>query len=505
MRASETEAKDTRPRPWTPAKYMLQSVRWLLEHGGAGLFLDPGLGKTSINLAAIKVLKEEGELAHAPALVVCELRPLYNVWDPSNPEGEPFKWTDFHGLDFQMLHGDEKDEALKKKCDIRLINPEGLPWYFSKVRVPPSRFPLLDVDESTLFKHANTQRFKLLRGWLPAFRRRWINTGTPSPNGLLDLFGQIYILDMGAALGAYITHYRRKFFQPTGYGGYTWVLQGQDEKGQEETEQRIHKAISPLVLSMSEDDYLKLPPLHGALFKSKEPAYVRVKMPPAAQKKYDELEENFFAELEDGMVTAANAGTKHMKLRQAANGGIYLDREVLPDGGWVKKRKWTHLHDAKTEAAVELAEGFDGRGCVIAIEFHHDVERLRMHKHFRNTVCVGEGTLKDDVLIAQDWNAGRIKEIICNPASFSRGSNMQRGGDALIFHSIIWNLEHYIQLVRRFYRQGRTRPFYVRHIVAEGTQDMFICHQLGRKNGTQAGMLAALRKASKMRLRLHSG
>src|SRR5438128_2004134 len=134
MRAPEYD--DTEPRPWTPHGYQKTAVRWLLSHGGAGLFLDPGLGKTSINLAAIKVLKEEGELEECPALVVCQLRPLYNVWDPTNPESEPAKWTDFHSLRFQMLHGPGKEHALKQKCDVRLINPEGLPWYFDSVRLP---------------------------------------------------------------------------------------------------------------------------------------------------------------------------------------------------------------------------------------------------------------------------------------------------------------------------------------------------------------------------------
>jgi SNF2 family DNA or RNA helicase len=480
------QAEGTQPRLWTPHHYQRQALRWLLAHAGAGLFLDPGLGKTSINLAAMKVLKKEGELDDAPALIVCELTPLYNVWDPRNPESEPRIWTDFHGLKMEVLHGDDKDVKLRVKCDVRLINPEGLAWYFSKVKVPPGRFPLLCIDESTRFKHTNNERFRLLRPWLPAFRRRWINTGTPSPNGLIDLFGQIFVLDMGNALGGYITHYRRRFFQPTGYGGYTWVLQGSNVKEQEQTAQRVYEAISPLVLRMDEKDYLTLPKIHGsAAHGDREPAVTRVTLPPRAAAKFAELEDTFVAEMDGGRVTAANAAVKHMKLRQAANGGVYLE----------------HLHDAKTDAVVEMLDEADVGGAVVAVEFHHDLERLRAHRRLRNLVAMGEGSKREDAALLADWNAGRLRELCVNPASFARGSNAQRGGDLLIFHSLIWNFEDYDQLIRRFWRQGRTRPFYVRHIVAAGTHDATMLRVTASKNRTQRSLLDALRAHTQKRLR----
>jgi SNF2 family DNA or RNA helicase len=508
-----TAISGTEPRPWTPHDYQVKAMRWLLSHAGAGLFLDPGLGKTSINLGAIKVLLQEGELPNG-ALVCCQLRPLYNVWDSRNPESEPAKWTDFHGIRFEMLHGPGKDEALRRKANVYLINPEGLDWYFSKIKT--ERLPqLFDLDESTTFKHTNTTRFGLLRGWLPRFRRRWINTGTPSPNGLLDLFGQVYILDMGNALGAYITHYRRRYFQPTGYGGHTWILKGLDSSGNdtaesEQTKREIYERLDPLILRMDEKDYLKLPKLHGALAHSKgEPALVRVTLPKKAKDRIAELEELFFTQMEEGVVTAVNAGVKHMKLRQAANGGIYFDdnagdEDLTPRAKRGGPRKWAHLHDAKSEAVVELLEGGLGNGqVVISVEFHHDVERLRMQKILRNVPAIGEKAgaagLKEDAALARDWNGGRLKILMVNPASFSRGSNMQRGGDALIFHSMIWNFEHYDQLIRRFWRQGRTRPFYVKHIVAEGTSDVAMVRALQGKNSTQRGLLDALRAYSRQK------
>lgn len=503
------------PQRWHPHAYQLKAVKWLLSHAGAGLFLDPGLGKTSINLAALKVLKQEGELRDG-ALVVCPLRPLYNVWDPEGEDSEPHKWLDFHSLTFSLLHGDGKDAALRRKADIYLLNPDGLEWFFSSVRPSRLRGMLLDVDESTQFKHANTERFKLLRPYLPLFRRRWINTGTPSPNGLLDLFGQLYICDMGNALGAYITHYRRSFFEPTGFGGYSWVLQGaaigkaDPETGltpaQDKTARRIYKAVEPLILRMDEKDYLRLPKIHGSLAHSPTPNFTEVRLPREAQKKFDQLEELFFVDMESGGVTAANAAVKHMKLRQAANGGIYLDKEVGADGLPKKgKREWAHLHDAKTDAVVELLDEMDGRSAVIAIEFRHDVERLRMSKRLRNVPAIGEEGPRVDRLLASDFNRGKVRELLVNPASFSKGSNMQAMAHALIFHSMIWNFEDYDQLIRRFYRQGRKMPFWVHHVVARGTHDMLIAGALRGKNRTQRSLLDALREYSKRRPRLHSG
>jgi SNF2 family DNA or RNA helicase len=492
VRSEGTPAKQSASarRKWTPHPYQVKAMRWLLSHGGAGLFLDPGLGKTSITLGALKVLKREGMLRQG-ALVICPLDPLYNVWDGDSPDSEIRKWSDFEGMTTSLLHGPDKLEALRAKADIYLINPEGLQWLMQ--HLGRRRFDVLVVDESTTFKHANTERFKLLRPLLPTFARRWILTGTPSPNGLIDLFGQIYILDLGNALGAYITWYRRSYFDEVGQG--IWVLR--DEKA----EQRIYRRIEPLILRMSETDYLKLPPLVGALTGA-QPSIIKVAIPAKARKHMDQLEELFFAELEEGSITAVNAAVKSMKLRQAANGGVYLDAEPGARG----PRKWAHLHDAKTDAVVRLLDQMGGRQAAIAVEFHHDVERLRMNQRLRNTPAIGEGTKREDRALVADWNRGRLPEVIVNPASFSRGTNAQQGGDALIFHSLGYNFEHYWQLIKRFWRQERKRPFFVHHVIAENSADLATVASLRSKNSTQRGLLDALRAYSLRRpKRSHSG
>ena len=484
----------TMAEKWRPEKYQLKAMSWLLSHGNAGLFLDPGLGKTSIGLGAIKTLRRTEMPAKQGFLVIAPLRPVYNVWDGGNPESEPRKWSDFHGLKTSLLHGDGKNEALRTRADLYLMNPDGLSWLLDNVKPGAASWPFygLLVDESTDFKHSNTQRFKLLRAILPYFRRRWIFTGTPAPNGLLDLFGQIYVLDLGNALGRYITRYRLDYFLPTGYGGHTWVPQ----RGAEE---KIYRRIEPLVLRMSERDYLKLPRLLGALsHEGTKPALVRVKLPEKARRVYDQLEELFFIELENGSVTAANSGVKSIKLRQIANGGIYVDKGgEETEGGQTAKnnRKWNLVHEAKTDAVVELLEEL-GKTAVIAYEFHHDLARMRLHPMLKNVPAIGEGSIKEDTQLASALNHGDIRTLFVNPASFSRGSNMQAGADALIWASMTYNYEHYDQLVRRFWRKGRVRPFFVYHIIAEETVDLAILQAIGMKNRTQRGLLDALRSYS---------
>ncbi len=485
---------DAGPQKWTPEPYQLKACSWLLKHYCAGLFLDPGLGKTSISLAAIKTLRRTGEMPKDQGmLVIAPLRPVYNVWDGSNPDSEPRKWSDFNGLRTAVLHGPEKDQRLGQPADAYIMNPDGLGWLEEAIR-RRKRFPFygLVVDESTDFKHANTVRFGLLKSMLRKFQRRWILTGTPAPNGLLDLFGQIYILDLGNALGPYITHYKRTYFTPLGfgYGGYGTVAL------QEGAEEKIYKRIEPLILRMSEQDYLKLPRLVGAIgHRDTKPSLVKIKLPAKARAAYDQLEELFFADLEDGSITASNAGVKTIKLRQVTNGGIYLDKggEEADRRGL---RKWSLVHEAKSEAVAELLEELSGRGAAIAFEFHHDLERMRRHSELKNIPAIGEGSIKDDVLLARDLNSGKLKGVFVNPASFSRGSNMQAGADALIWHSMTYNWEHYNQLIRRFWRKGRTRPFFVYHVIAEDTVDLAMIHALRSKIRTERGLLDALRAYS---------
>lgn len=456
----------------TPLKlhgYQRDAIKFLLERGGAGLFLDPGLGKTAIALSAFLVLRAESIARRM--LVVSPLRPAHLVW-PAEIE----KWAPFKDLRVVVLHGKEKRAEMLRDdvADVYVINPEGLDWLARQGVVMRGFFDVLCVDESTRFKHTRTQRFKTLRAMLNGFRRRWILTGSPAPNGLLDLFGQVFIVDQGHALGQYVTHYRTTYFMQTGYGGYTWVpMRGAPQK--------IYDRLAPFVLRMSEKDYLSLPPLTTT--------DVRVELPPKARRTYSELETMLFTRLDRGEVTAANAAVAIMKCRQVANGGIYVDLEGEDD---VKERIAEHVHDAKAEAVAEIIEELSGQPALVAYEFAHDLERLRAVLG-RDVPHIGGGvTPKRSREIEAAWNDGKLDVLFVQPQSAAHGLNLQRGGRALIFHSLTYSWEDYDQLVRRVYRQGQTQRVFVYRIIARDTVDEAIVDTLSAKRRTQNALFDAL-------------
>jgi SNF2 family DNA or RNA helicase len=460
-------------KEWVPEAYMLSAMRFMLERGSAGLFLDPGLRKTSITLAVAKTLKKRH--GRFPFLVVAPLRVCQLVWP-----AERAKWRQFHGLSMEVLHGPKKGEALRRKADVYVINPEGLEWLFEELRgMDEWPFEALVVDESTKFKRASSGRSKLLRAYLPHFRRRYILTGTPAPNGLLDLFGQVMILDLGNALGRYITHYRREYFLPTGYGGYTWVPQ-------EDGERRIYRRLEKLVLRMDAKDYLKLPPLVGV-----EPQLViEVDLPPAARKAYDEMEEDLIAKVEGGVVTASNAAVASMKCRQIANGGIYEDRQNV---------RWKKVHDAKTDAILELVESLQGQPLLVATDFRHDEERLLRALPKGTPAFSGGKSAKEVRRIEAAWNAGDLPVLLANPQSAAWGLNLQEHGRAVAWHSLTWDLELYLQFIRRVWRSGQKGRVFVHHVAARDTVDQALLKAVRKKDKTQGALLSALRDYARAR------
>lgn len=444
---------------------MKRAVKFLLQHGAAGLFLDPGLGKTSIVLAALKILKAEGIVGKT--LVVAPLRVAHLVWP-----AEARKWTDFHGLKVVVAHGPKKAEALRDpEADVVVLNVDGLAWLTTQ---PGWKFDALVVDESTMFKNPGTQRFKIMRKLLPMFRRRFILTGTPVPNGYLNLFGQVYILDGGRALGRYVTHYRNQYFYPTGYGGYEWKLRdGADEE--------INEAIKPLVMRLASEDYLELPPLVAST--------IEVELPPAARKAYDELKDDFITELKSTtVITAVNAAAMTTKLRQVACGGIYG-----PDGVAVK------LHDEKTEVVRGLVAELNGSPAIVVYDTHHDLERLRrvFPEEFAGAVVArhigGDVSARDAADTIRMWNAGDLPVLLAQPQSVSHGLNLQAGGRHVIWHSLTWDLENYEQLNRRVWRQGQMARVFVYHVVARNTIDEQMMMRLRDKASVQDALLAALK------------
>lgn len=450
--------------PYKPHNYQKEAIKFLIANSYAGLFQDPGLGKTSETYAAFKILRQQGFVRRM--LVVAPLRPAYSVW----PQ-EAQKWSDFASLKVCVLHGENR--RLNTDSDVDVINPEGLKWLFGEVSKLRS-FPweMLVIDESTRFKHTDTLRFKTLKPWLPKFLRRYILTGSPAPNGLMDLFGQIFILDRGHALGRYITHYRQEFFAQTGFNGYDWKLR-------EDSEEKIHQRIKPLVLRQSAEDYLDLPPLVENV--------IRVDLPPAARKVYEQMEEHLIAELESGVITAATAAAASSKCRQIANGGIYDE-----------SGEWRHVHDAKTEAVQELVEELSGKPAFIAYEFRHDLARLQ--KAFPLAPYLGGGVAPaKGRAVEAAWNAGQLPVLLAQPASVAHGLNLQGVGAAVVWHSLTWDLEHDEQFVRRVWRQGQKERVVVHRVVARHTLDEVVLAAVRGKGRVQRNLLASLKNYARQK------
>jgi SNF2 family DNA or RNA helicase len=451
---------------YVPHEYQKKGIKHLISQACGALFLDPGLGKTSITLAAFKILKEKGYAKRM--LVIAPLRVANSSWPR-----ERALWDEFKDLRMCILHGAQRTDAnLECPYDIYVINPEGLQWLFGAMKHQRWFFDILVIDESTRFKHTNTMRFKYLRPMLNKFKRRYILTGSPAPNGLMDLFGQIFILDQGASLGAYITHFRQTYFFQTGFGGYTWIPKaGADHD--------IYKKLGPLVLRMAAEDYLNMPPLVTNT--------VEVELGPEAEKIYREMETLLIAELEQKVVTAASAAVATMKCRQIANGGLFDGVEYMG------KRAAFMIHEEKTEAVKDLVEELNGKPALVAYEFQHDLARLK--EAFPDAPHLGGGvTANKQREIEDNWNAGRTPVLLAQPQSVAHGLNLQGTAAAVIFHSIPWDLELYEQLVRRVWRQGQKERVVVHHIVAKGTVDEAVMKALGKKDRTQRALLAALKE-----------
>ena len=492
-RPSEGISYAVQPVPWTPHAGQRRGVKFLLEHAAAGLFADPGVGKTTIVLGAFKVLKAK-KLA-TRMLVVAPLRVAHMVWP-----AEIMKWADFHGLRVEVLHGPRKDEALARDADVYVINYEGLDWLLGATRTRGAngrvavtadvkafkahRFDTLVIDELSKVKNIQSGRHKALKAVAGTFGRRWGLTGSPSANGLLDLFGECYMLDLGRSLGPYITHYRSKYFVPA-FNGFDWHLR----KG---AEAEIYERIRPLVLRLDADDFIDMPRLVTN--------ELRFDLPPDIRRVYDALEDDMIAKLSTGeTVRAANAGAAAMKCRQVANGGLYLDpsiEELLRAAGIGRnlKRDWTTLHDLKTDLVEELVEELQGSPLLVAYDFNHDLDRLR-RRFGKDVPYIGGGvSTKRAKELEAAWNRGELPILLGHPASMGHGLNLQGAGNHVCIHSMTYDLDLYDQLIRRVWRQGNeARRVFVHHIIARDTVDDVMFWVLRAKDRTQRALLDALK------------
>ena len=447
---------------WNPLPYQERAVRFLLERGAGGLFLNPGRGKTSIVLATHQLLREHKQIKRT--LVIAPINPMYAAWP-----AEIKKWDDFRDIGVEILHGPKKDErldALDRHKSMYVMNFEGLKWLAGRVSTMDDfPFDMLVIDESSFLKDTSTQRWKLLKPMLKLFRRRYILTGDPAPNSLLELWGQAYAMDLGASLGPYVSHFRTKYFTPHGYGGYDWQLQPDGEE-------RIRAALAPRVYTLTEEDQEGLPPItyNTVLFEMTEPT----------MKKYRELKRKLRLEFPDGSaITAVNMGVLTNKLQQFTGGAVYTGED-----------EYEIVHDEKIEALRELINERQGRPTVVVYRFRHELEQIRkaLGKDLPS-FADGEKVLE----LQARWNRGEIPVLLAQEQSMSHGLNMQEVEAHVIWFYITASNERYRQLIRRIYRTGQKHPVVVHHLVAAGTWDERGLALVQGKDRRQQSFLSAVR------------
>jgi len=421
----------------------------------SAIFLDCGLGKTIISLTAIHNLMFD-KFDISKVLVIAPLR-VTTVW-----ANEIKKWDHLKGLSYSVAVGTEKErkDALMKRVTLYIINRENVDWLVNKSGVPFD-FDMVVIDELSSFKSYSAKRFKSLLKVRPAVKRIVGLTGTPSSNGLMDLWAQFRILDLGQRLGRYITHYRNTYFIPDKSNGqivFSYkLLPGAEEK--------IYSQISDITISMKSIDYLKMP----ECVINTVPVYLNEK----ERAIYSGFRDDMVASLGAEEIDAVNAAVLSGKLLQMANGAVYDE-----------KNKAHFIHDRKLDALEDLIEGANGKPVLIAYWFKHDLDRIQKRFPVRQ--------LKSSKDI-EEWNEGEIPVAVIHPASAGHGLNLQSGGSTLVWFGLTWSLELYQQTNARLYRQGQKDTVVIHHIITKDTIDEDVMTALTTKEKTQASLIDAVK------------
>ena len=441
---------------YNPHEYQTYATNFILEHPVAAVLLEMGLGKSVITLTAIyELMLNRFEVQKV--LVIAPLRVARDTW-PAEIE----KWEHLEGLTYSVAIGTEAERlaALKRPAHLYLINRENVDWLITKSGVPFD-FDMVVIDELSSFKSHTAKRFKSLLKVRPTVKRMVGLTGTPSSNGLMDLWAEFRVLDMGQRLGRYITHYRNNFFVP-------------DKRNQQMifsykprpcAEDAIYRLISDITISMKSADFLKMPEC------------IINEVPVALSEKewsvYQALKEDMVVDLKDEEIDAVNAAALSGKLIQMANGAVYNEeKEVI------------HIHDRKLDALEDLIEGANGKPVLVAYWYNHDLQRIK------ERFSVREIKTSQDI---KDWNNSDIPVAVIHPASAGHGLNIQFGGSTIIWFGLTWSLELYQQTNARLYRQGQNETVVIHHIIAKETIDEDVIVALTKKEKTQASLIDAVK------------
>lgn len=441
---------------YEPHEYQKYATDFILSHPVAAVFLDLGLGKSVISLSAIFDLCLDQFLI-SKVLVIAPLRVARDTW-PS----EIKKWDFLKGLKYSVAVGSEAERrrALMEPADVYIINRENVDWLINKSRLPFS-YQMIVIDELSSFKSNQAKRFKSLIKVRPSVKRIVGLTGTPSSNGLMDLWAEFRLLDMGERLGRFITRYRDTYFTPDQRNGEV-VFSYKPRPGAEEA---IYDKIGDITISMKSCDYLDLP---ECVINE-----VPVVMDEMEMKIYKKLRDEMVAKVKDKEIDAVNAAALSGKLLQMACGFIY-DEE----------KHGISIHDKKLDALEDLIEAANGKSVLVAYWFKHDAERIKQRFTVREIK-----TSKD----IEDWNAGKIPVAIIHPASAGHGLNLQSGGSILIWFGLTWSLELYQQTNARLHRQGQKETVVIHHIVAKGTIDEQVMNALKKKEKSQDALINAVK------------
>ena len=436
--------------------YQNYAKDFILAHKVSALFLDCGLGKTITTLTAINELMYDS-FEISKVLIIAPLRVAQSTW-----KDEIEKWDHLNLLRYSIAVGGEKErlKALKQNSDIYIINRENVDWLVTKSGID-FNFNMLIIDELSSFKSHTSKRFKSLLKIRPYFERVVGLTGTPSSNGLMDLWAEFRVLDLGERLGRYITHYRNEYFLPDKRNGAIIF----SYKPQPNAEERIYRRLADMTISMKSTEYLKMPEL---ILNELE-----INLDEEDQIKYKKFKKEMVMTIQEKEIDAINAASLSNKLIQIANGSIYDE-----------DKKFYEVHNKKLDKLEEIIESANGKPVLVAYWFKADKERIE--KRFK----VREIKTADDI---KQWNKGMIDLALIHPASAGHGLNLQSGGSTLVWFSLTWSLELYQQTNARLYRQGQKDTVVIHHLITKNTIDQDIMKSLKRKDKTQEALMRAVK------------
>jgi len=447
---------------YTPHDYQKYAINYIETHPIAAVLLDMGLGKTSITLTAINDLLFDSFEIHK-VLVIAPLRVARDTW-----KAEVQKWEHLSFLKVAVAVGTERERkaALLQKADIYIINRENVQWLIEQSGIPFD-FDTVVVDELSSFKNHQAKRFRSLMQVRPKVQRIIGLTGTPATNGLMDLWAEFKLLDMGKRLGRFITQYRQTYFVPDKRNGMV-VYSYRPIAG---AEQEIYERISDITISMKSTDHLKMPELINSEY--------TVTLSEEESKIYDELKDDLVVALGDDEITISNAASLSGKLSQMANGAVYSDEQSV-----------IHIHDRKLDALEDIIEAANGKPLMVAYWYKHDLERIEKRL---TALKVPFARLDTSASIAK-WNKGELTVALIHPASAGHGLNLQSGGSTIVWFGLTWSLELYQQTIARLWRQGQTsQTVVVQHIITKDTIDESIMKALVRKDKTQSALIEAVK------------